>query len=145
MMNNLIREIDADRSIPEMEKIKMIIRHYVTTLIAHHEFHKVMIHEMLFTNRDELHAQAIDTFTENIQCVAAIIKKGIKKGVFKKVDPEMCFSSIIGSIHHFINAKRLRTNIYASKPGKDPIHEKSFEKRIIAHLENMIADHLTKQ
>lgn len=144
MMNTVIREIDADKSISELDKIKKIIRYYVTTLITHREFHKVMVHEMLFSNRDELHTQAINTFTENIQCVAAIIKKGIRKGVFKKVDPEMCFSSILGSIHHFINASRLRTNIYATKSGIDPIHEKSFEQRIINHLENMIADHLIK-
>lgn len=145
MMNNVIREIDADKSLSDIEKIKKIIRHYVSTLIAHRQFHRVMVHEMLFANRDELHTQAINTFTENIQCVATIIKRGIKKGVFKKVDPEMCFSSILGTIHHFINASKLRTNVYASKPGKDPIHEKAFELRIITHLENMIADHLSKQ
>jgi AcrR family transcriptional regulator len=144
MMNAFIREIDADKSLTEIEKINKIIGHYVSTLIAHRQFHRVMVHEMLFANRDELHTQAINTFTENIQCVAAIIKRGIKKGIFKKVDPEMCFSSILGSIHHFINASKLRTNIYATKPGKDPINEKSFEQRIITHLENMMTDHLLK-
>jgi AcrR family transcriptional regulator len=144
MMNAVIRHIDTDKSLSDIEKIKKIIGHYVSTLIAHRQFHRVMVHEMLFANRDELHMQAIDTFTENILCVAAIIKRGIKKGVFKKVDPEMCFASILGSIHHFINASKLRTNIYATKPGKDPIHEKSFEQRIITHLENMMADHLLK-
>jgi hypothetical protein len=143
-MNTMIREIDVDKSLTDIEKIKKIIRHYVSTLIAHRQFHRVMVHEMLFANRDELHSKAINTFTENIKCVAAIIKRGIKKGVFKKVDPEMCFSSILGSIHHFINASKLRTNVYATKPGKDPIHEKSFEQRIITHLENMMADHLLK-
>lgn len=142
MMNAMIREIDADNSISEIEKIKKIIRHYVTTLIAHHEFHKVMIHEMLFSKRDALHDKTINTFTENVHCVASIIRKGIRKGVFKKVDPEMCFSSIIGSIHHFINASKLRIRIYGNKTGNDPIHDKSFEERIMKHLEQMITDHL---
>lgn len=144
MMNSIIREIDADKTLTELDKIKRVIQHYVTTLIAHREFHKVMMHEMLFSQRDALHEKAIYTFKENIQCVAAIIKRGIRKGIFKKVDPEMCFSSIIGSIHHFINASKLRSVLYASKSGTDPIHEKSFEQRIIRHLEAMISDHLTK-
>jgi hypothetical protein len=74
--------------------------------------------------------------------IIEIIKQGIKKKIFNKVDPELCFATIIGTIHHLMLSKLLRENIYGGKEKKDPIPDPSFQKRVTNHIKQIIENHL---
>ena len=69
-------------------------------------------------------------------------EKGIKKKVFRNIDPELCFASIIGTIHHLMHSTILRKRIFGGKEKKDPILEPSFKKRVTKHIQQMIEHHL---
>ena len=137
-----IWEIANNKSIDELEKIHEIIEHYVAKMFTNQEFHKVMLRELFSSERDEVHADTIAIFSENANIIIEIIKQGIKKKIFNKVDPELCFATIIGTIHHLMLSKLLRENIYGGKEKKDPILDPSFQKRVTNHIKQIIENHL---
>lgn len=137
-----IWEISINETLTEIEKIDKIIEAYVDKVFSNHEFHKVMLRELFSDNREDIHADTIEIFLENTKIVIAIIEKGIKKKIFKKVDPELCFASIIGTINHLMHSKILRKNIFGGKDKKDPITLPSFKKRVIKHIHNMLTHYL---
>ena len=137
-----IWEIANNETFTEIEKIDKIIESYIEKIFANHEFHKVMLRELFSENREDLHADTIEIFLENTKIVISIIEKGIKKKIFKKVDPELCFASIIGTIHHLMHSKILRRNIFGGKDKKDPITLPSFKKRVTKHIQEMLSNHL---
>ncbi len=137
-----IWEIANSQTLSELEKIHAIIAHYTDKIFTHHEFHKVMLRELFASNREEVHADTIDIFSENTKIVISIIEAGIKKKVFRKTDPELCFASIIGTLHHLVHSTILRNKFFGTKDKKDPITEDSFKKRVTKHIQQMIEHHL---
>jgi AcrR family transcriptional regulator len=137
-----IWEISNDKNLNELEKVHLMIEYYIDKIFTNHQFHRVMMRELFSSQSEEVHSETIDIFTENAKIVISIIEKGIKKKVFRKTDPELCFASIIGTIHHLMHSKILRTRIFGGKEIKDPILEPSFKKRVTKHIQQMIEHHL---
>jgi TetR/AcrR family fatty acid metabolism transcriptional regulator len=137
-----IWEIANNKALDELDKIHKIIEHYVEQMFTNHEFHKVILRELFSSKREEVHADTIGIFTENAKIIIEIINQGIKKKRFNKVDPELCFASIIGTIHHLMYSKLLRENIYGGKDKKDPILQPSFQTRVNKHIKQIIENHL---
>ena len=137
-----IWEIASNETFTEIQKIHKIIEFYIEKMSANHEFHKVILRELLSDNREDMHADTIGIISENAKIITTIIEKGIRKKTFKKVDPELCFASIIGTIHHLMNSKILRKNIFGGKDKKDPITLPSFKKRVTKHIQEMLSNHL---
>lgn len=137
-----IWEIANNKALDELAKIHQIIEHYVEKMFTNHEFHKVILRELFSSKREEVHADTIGIFTENAKIIIEIINQGIKKKRFNKVDPELCFASIIGTIHHLMHSKLLRENIYGGKEKNDPIQQISFQSRVNKHIKQIIENHL---
>jgi AcrR family transcriptional regulator len=137
-----IREISENNQINELDKIFMIIEQYIDKLFTHHAFHKVIFFELFTSVRSELHENTIDIFSGNYQIVSQIIQKGIRKKIFRKVDPDMCFSSIIGTLHHFMHSNELRIKLFSQDKKTDPLLEPSFKKRVTKHIQQMMEHHL---
>lgn len=140
-----IWETANDESLGQLEKLNQIIECYADRFFSNHEFHKVMLREMFSPNSDDVHADTMNIITENAKIVISIIEKGIKKKEFKKTDPELCFASIIGTLHTIMNSKILRKRIYGKDEKKDPITEPSFKKRVTKHIQQMIKNHLVAE
>jgi hypothetical protein len=104
-----------------------------------------MLREMFSPNSEEVHADTINIISENAKIVISIIEKGIQKKEFKKIDPELCFASIIGTLHTMMNSKVLRKRIYGKDEKKDPITEPSFKKRVTKHIQQLIKNHLVAE
>lgn len=141
-MNTQIRQIADDGNLDAWQKVEAIIHHYVDSMLENQAFHRVLMMEVLVNNRDAIHGEAIGTFRQNMAAFSGIIENGILNKTFKKVDPELCFASIIGTIHHLMNSSRLRSGIFGNATGKDPINDSSFKERLLLHIKSFMQDHL---
>jgi AcrR family transcriptional regulator len=142
MMQMNIREIAADHEMSEPEKIKCVIDHYVEKLFSNHLFHRVVYQEIFLKNRSDIHANTHDIFAENARLFASIIKKGVKKGYFVPVDADLCFSTLIGTIHQILLPVAMRQRIFGKEKQQDPIHDDHFRKRVAGHLYQLIGQNL---
>jgi AcrR family transcriptional regulator len=141
-MKERIAEIQAHKTLSDIEKIDAIIESYVERFLSQPQFHKVIQQEMLVTKREEMHHKVIDTFIKNTNVFNSIIEKGMRKKVFRKVDPPMIFATIIGTINQVLMSKKL-CNIFSGKE-KDfnPYKDEHFKKRLVTHLKQIIHSHL---
>ncbi|MDE3235597.1 MAG: TetR/AcrR family transcriptional regulator [Bacteroidota bacterium] len=144
-MRGQLEALESDKELTELEKVDRIIEAYVDRFLSNPGFHKVIQQEMLKSQREEMHQKAINIFIKNTQNFNSIIEKGIKKKVFKKVDPPLVFASIIGTINQVLVSKKV-CNVFAGKdPCYDPYTDEHFKKRLLTHIKQMIHSHLLNQ
>ena len=141
-MRSRIEELENDKSISEIDKIDVIIEGYVDRFLSQPDFHKVLQQEMLVSQREEMHGRIIAIFAHNTRNVMTIIEKGIRKKIFKKVDPQLTFASIIGTINQVLLSRNL-CNVLMEKDGKfNPYTDENFRKRLKTHIKQMIHAYL---
>ncbi len=141
-MRGKIEELEKDKSLSELEKMDKIVEGYVERFLSHPEFHKVLQQEMLVSPREEMHKRVMGIFKQNTENITHIIERGIRKKVFKKVDPQLTFATLIGTINQVLMSKSL-CNILTGKDEKfNPYTDEHFKKRIINHLKQILHDHL---
>ncbi len=137
-MRNRIEVVEADSSLTEIEKLDQIIEDYVGRFLSQPEFHRVLQQELLVSQREALHQNVISLFAKNTQNVVAIIEKGIRKKQFRKVDPPLVFSSIIGTINQVMQSRTLCNMLMNKDSDNNPYQDPQFKKRLIQHLKQMI-------
>jgi AcrR family transcriptional regulator len=141
-MRGVLDELIANSTLSELEKIDLIIESYVGRFLAQPLFHKVLQQELLVSQRASMHENVINLFIKNTQDVVAIIEKGIRKKVFRKVDPQMTFASIIGTINQIMISKTLCNRLMNKPADYNPYTDEHFKKRILTHIKQIIHSHL---
>jgi len=89
-----------------------------------------------------MHQSITNIFKRNMEMVKSIINVGIKKKVFKKVDPELTMASIIGTINQVMLSKAMCLMLIQKGEDFDPYTNKAFRKRLETHLKQMIHSYL---
>ena len=141
-MKGKLEELENDRTLSEINKIDAIIDNYVDRILSNPAFHKVLQQELLVTHRVELHQNVSNIFSQNIRNVTTIIERGIAKKIFKKVDPQLTFASIIGTINQVTNSKIMCNILLNQDPSFDPYTNLAFRERLTSHIKQLIHSHL---
>ncbi|MCX6335860.1 MAG: TetR family transcriptional regulator [Bacteroidetes bacterium] len=141
-MRAKIEAVESNESLTEIEKIDHIIDGYVTRFLAQPDFHRVFLQELLVTQRANLHQHVLSLFEKNTRDVVSIIEKGIQKKQFKKVDPQLTFISIVGTINQVMMSKEMCNTLMHASTNHNPYQDPKFKKRIIEHIQQMVHAHL---
>jgi len=141
-MRDRIEELENDKTLSEIEKIDLIIEGYVDRFLSHPNFHKVLHQELLVSQREEMHKRVIEIFIKNTHNVTSIIEKGIRKKVFKRVDPQLTFTSIVGTIDKTLLSRTMCNVLTGHEEKFDPYKDEQFRKRLVNHIKQMIHAHL---
>ena len=141
-MRGVLDELLANNTLTEIEKIDLIIERYVHRFLSHPLFHKVMQQELLVSHRANLHLNVINLFVKNTQLVVTIIEKGIRKKLFRKVDPQMTFATIIGTINQVLMSQTMCNKLMNKAADYEPFSDPQFEKRLTNHIKQLIHAHL---
>lgn len=144
-MREKIDAVQNDPSLSELEKINQIIDGYINRFLSQPAFHRVLQQELLVTNREILHQNVTSLFIKNTQDVVAIIEKGIRKKIFKKVDPQLLFASIIGTINQVMLSRKMCNILMKNDLQADPYQDPELKNRLTKHIKQMVQDHLLIQ
>jgi len=71
-----------------------------------------------------------------------IIHSGIRKKEFRKVDAQLTFASIIGTIQQVVMSKSLCNRMLGLPEDADPFIQPRFKNRIRKHIKLMMQAHL---
>lgn len=144
-MRDKIEAVQNDPSLSELDKINQIIDGYINRFLSQPAFHKVLQQELLVTNRELLHQNVISLFIKNTQDIVSIIEKGVRKKVFRKVDPQLLFASIIGTINQVMLSKTMCNILMHNEVNTDPYKDPELKNRLTKHIKQMVQDHLLIQ
>lgn len=138
----LLDEILNNVHLSHIEKIDAIIDSYVERLFIHRAFHRLIYHELLLNQRDELQTSIVENLIPNSIVIKNIIEAGIKKNEFKKVDIELTIATLIGTINQVLLSKKFCNKLLNKEPGYVPYDDTKFKKRVKNHLKQIMHAHL---
>lgn len=141
-MKDRIEELEANTSLSEIEKIDALIDDYINRILSSPNFHKLLYKEIMIANREGLHKILTTNYAMNTKNFAAIIERGIKKKMFKKVDPILTVITIIGSISQVMMSKNLCNKLLEKAENNEPYEDELFRKRLSTHIKQLIHAHL---
>ncbi len=143
-MSQFIENVITNKSLLPIEQLDRIIEGYIIRFLADPQYHRVLQQELLITQREQMHEKIIGLIAKNAFEIIQIIKKGIKSKVFNKVDPELVFASILGTISQVLMSRALCLKIMNKPRDYDPYSDKKFQKRLTNHIQQMVHSYLIK-
>lgn len=141
-MRGKLDEIASDTKRSEIEKIDAIIESYVARILSQPSFHRILYQELLMGERETMQENIINIFVKNTKTLRNIIEQGVKKKVFKKVDPELTMATLIGTINQVMLSKATCFMLIDRKNNFDPYTDVAFKNRLIKHLKQIMHSYL---
>ncbi|MBU3744939.1 MAG: TetR/AcrR family transcriptional regulator [Sediminibacterium sp.] len=141
-IRDLLVEMKKNTRMSAFEKMELIIQQYVTRILDNRAFFQVMQQEMLVTIRPELNRNITDVLLKNIDAIVKIIQTGIRNKEFRKVDPQLTFASIIGTLQQVLMSRSLCNRMLGLPENDDPYAHPHFKKRLHNHIHQMMHAHL---
>ena len=141
-MKGKMEELLHNQEMDPIEKVRRVVEEYVNRIFSHPAYHRILYREMMLNMRPEMHKAIRDIFASNTQKFRQIIEEGIKKKVFKKVDPELTMATMIGTINQVMLSGPLCSMLLNKEDSYDPYSDDSFRERVIKHLQTMMESHL---
>jgi AcrR family transcriptional regulator len=101
-----LENIIGKPGITSLEKVNLLIDHYINKFIDQQCFHRVMVREQVVNNTGTTAEMILQMKKRNYEIVARLIHEGQKKGEFKKgIDIPMIMSMMVGTVNHVITSK----------------------------------------
>jgi len=141
-LKEVFRELIKNEELSEIEKIDVVIEHYVSRMFNNPLFHHLLHRELSLNQRTQMHESIIDILLRNIVVVKKIIESGIQKKVFKKVDPELTMASLIGTINQVLMSDTMCRKLLQKDKDFNPYQSKKLKERITSHLQQLMRAHL---
>jgi AcrR family transcriptional regulator len=137
-----LEKIVDNTQLTHIQKIDLVIDGYVPRLFEQRNFHNTIMREMSMHQREGLHKSMAEIFMRNMRIIEAIIKSGIKKREFKKVDVEMTVGTILGVINVIIQSPTICEQMMNEAVDGDLYENEKFKQRLAKHLKQLMRNHL---
>ena len=123
------------------EKLRTAVEGMIERMFSHRPFTLSVIREMTKINQPEMRKMILGLFLPNMELMREIIKMGIRKKEFRKVDAEFTICSITGTSWHVISTGDL---ILPGLEGSEIVTEDVliYKERLLKHLNQLIQNHL---
>jgi AcrR family transcriptional regulator len=141
-MKGKMEELLQTQELDSMEKVRRVIEEYVNRIFSHPAYHRILYREMMLNMRPDMHKAITELFARNTELFKKILEEGIKKKIFRKVDPELTMASMLGTINQVMLSGPLCAMLIHKEASYDPYSDESFRKRVIKHLQMMMESHL---
>jgi len=141
----ILEEIAKNATYTDIEKVDHIIDNHINKLFTNRKFHRVLHQEMMLNQRETLQQAIVDLLYPNSLIIKGVIETGIKRGVFRKVDPPLVIATIAGTINQVLLSKRMCIKLLGKEPGYIPYDDPRFVKRLGDHLKQLMRAHLLAQ
>jgi AcrR family transcriptional regulator len=145
-MRGKLEELLKDQELTPVEKVDRIIGIFVERMFSHRDFTLTVTREMSKSRRQPVHEMMAGVFFRNMSLLKQIIEEGIRKKQFRKVDSDLCISTIHGTIANLISAELMLKMLDPDLNRSFNLYEDpSFRKRVIQHLRSVMRHHLLKE
>ena len=141
-MKEILLELVNNTELTEIEKIDVVIDHYVERIFANPLFHHLLHRELSLNQRTQMHDGIIDVLLKNIMVIKKVIENGIRNQKFRKVDPEITVATLIGTINQVLMSATMCRKLLHKDKDFDPYQSKKLKERISTHLKQLMRAHL---
>lgn len=141
-VENLIK----DNRYSPLEKVNMLIDEHIDRAMQKHSFHKIMVSVQVTNKNPSILKAANKLKIRNAKVIAALIKDGQKKGVFKKnIDLILMLNTLVGTV----NQNMMSLDYYREFNGQmdmtDDAFHKAIKKKLSIHIKKLFKAILTNE
>jgi AcrR family transcriptional regulator len=145
-MRGKLEALLGNKNLTAIEKVDRIIGEFVDRMFSNRDFTLTVSREMSKSSRQPVHEIMASVFYRNMSLLKQIIEEGIRSKQFRKVDADLCISTIHGTISNLISAELMLKMLDSDLKTSDNLYEDpAFRKRVISHLRSVMRHHLMKE
>ena len=115
---------------------------YVDRILTNARFHRILQREISLQQRTELSDKISALLLRNVKAYAAIIKEGIAKGEFRKVDVPLTVAMMVGTVSQATLSNALVCKLLDADPDSNIIQNDEFKTRVKDYLKDVFRAHL---
>jgi AcrR family transcriptional regulator len=141
VMRGKLEVLLMDEKMPSLDKMKAVVTHMTERVFGHKEFTLSVIRELSKSDEQSVRQLIMELFLPNMKLIRDIIRNGIKKKEFRKVDIEFTLATISGTIWNVISTADLMIPGLEEKGGF-VMDSDMCKKRLLKHLHTLIENHL---
>jgi hypothetical protein len=133
-----------DKSFSSLEKMDLLIDHYIERIMNQQCFSRIMVREQV-VNHTGITAELITQMKKRNQAlISKLIHQGQKKGEFKKnVDIPLMMATLVGTAGHIIATQHYYKEINNLQSMSDDEFQKHIKKKLSQHLKKLFKAILT--
>ncbi|MFT4205173.1 MAG: TetR/AcrR family transcriptional regulator [Chitinophagaceae bacterium] len=144
-MYSRMTEIVERTDISYLEKVYHIIDLQVEKLAKNRNFHKLIHHEIMLNQRNEVSESIQQIISRNSELTRSIIEGGIRSGEFRKVDAELTLSALYGTINQLFLSRTICKIILQIDPADQDPFRPELKQRVVAYLKDLMEHYLIKR
>lgn len=141
MYTNL-KEIVNRTDISYLEKVYCLIDLHVDKLIKNRNFHKLIHHEIMLNQRNEVSESIQKIIKKSSSLTKTIIEDGIKNGEFRNVDVELTLSCIYGTINQMFLSRTICKIILDVNETEIDSFKPELRHRLVSYLRDLMEHYL---
>lgn len=123
------------------EKLQALVDFMLDYYFTNKSFQNLIFREMTLQQRTGMAEEIADRIYKNFHFITEIIKSGIRKKEFKKIDPELTVLTLIGIMRMYINSGFMACKVLQTIH-PDDVYLKKNKDRLKKHLLSFIENHI---
>lgn len=140
-----LQDLTARTDITYLEKVFCLIGLQVEKLMKNRDFHKLIHHEIMLNQRNEVSESIRQIITKNSEISKSIILDGIKCGEFRQVDVELTLSALYGTVNQLVLSKTICKIILNNDDDDNDIFTTELKDRVVSYLRDLMKHYLVKE
>jgi AcrR family transcriptional regulator len=141
-----LENILQNKELEPMQKVDILIDHYIEKLMKQQCFHRVMVREQMVSNNGFIARQIIQLKKRNLDLITQLIHEGQKKGAFKKnVDIQLMMMTLVGTVSQLVTTQHYYREINNLQSLSDEDFQKHLRKKLSQHLKKIFKAILTNE
>lgn len=127
-----------NKEIGSLEKVNMLIDHYIDKITSQQGFHRIMAREQVLTHTGTTAELIFQMKKRNQELISRLIHEGQKKGEFKKgIDVPLMMTTLIGTVSNLVTTQFYYRAINNLQAMPDEEFQKHIKKKLSQHLKKI--------
>jgi AcrR family transcriptional regulator len=139
-----VESLLQDEKLAPLEKVNILIDHYVERVIEEPRFHQLMLREQMQESNSVIKNSLVETKKRNLDIIKKLITDGQKKNAFRKnIDVVMMMNTMTGTVMQTITSLSQFRALNNLQDMSDSELKKYLKKKLSVHLKMLFKAILT--
>ncbi|RYY72094.1 MAG: TetR/AcrR family transcriptional regulator [Chitinophagaceae bacterium] len=142
----VLEEIVNKPNLPSIEKVYLLIDHYIKKITDQQCFHRIMVREQSVNNSGPIAALILNLKKRNFETVKKLISDGQKNGEFRKnIDAHLLMTTMLGTTNQLITSQYYYREINNLQDMAEDEFQKHLHKKLSTYLKFLFKTILTNE
>jgi AcrR family transcriptional regulator len=141
-----LEKMIENKEMGSLEKIYLLIDHYIDKITSQQSFHRIMAREQVLTHTGTTAELILQMKKRNHELISRLIHEGQKKGEFRKnIDIPLMMTTLIGTTSNLVTTQYYYRVINNLQAMPDEEFQKHIKKKLGQHLKKLFKAILTHE